>query len=157
MFEVQLIRDYFVEEAVLPKASAANQRFLNLKTFENKFANAIMEKYSGDTEEQQFECPAVIFFLRRRFISAQKVVGSTFAYGSALDVQDQESCANVVVPVSRRRGGPSQEELSLNAYCSFLDSPQTPVTPEFKQTLSALYQLVQVPRTVHAFDVNAAD
>ena len=116
-----------------------------------------MEKYGGDGPDQQFQCPAMIFFLRRRFISAQLMVGSTPAYGSSLELQEQDQCATVVVPASRRKGGLSQEELLINAYCSFLDSPQAPVTAEFKQTLTALYQLTQVPRTVHAGDINAPD
>ena len=74
-----------------------------------------------------------------------------------LELQEQEQCATVVVPASRRKGGLSQEELLVNAYCAFLDSPQAPVTAEFKQTLTALYQLTQVPRTVHAVDVNAPE
>jgi len=121
-----------------------------------------MEKYGGDGPDQQFQCPAMIFFLRRRFISAQKMVKkanniSTPAYGSSLEPADLEQFASVVVPAWKRKGGLSQEELLINAYCSFLDSPQAPVTAEFKQTLTALYQLTQVPRTVHAFDINSPE
>jgi len=36
LFEVQMLRNYFVEEAVLPLTAAQSQRFLNLKTFELK-------------------------------------------------------------------------------------------------------------------------
>ena len=116
-----------------------------------------MEKYGGDGPDQEFQCPAMIFFLRRRFIIAQHMVGSTLAYGSSLELQDQEQCTSVVIPTSKRKGGLSQEELLINAYCSFLDSPQAPVTAEFKQTLAALHQLIQVPRTVHALDINAPE
>ena len=36
LFEVQMLRNYFVDEAVLPLSGAQSQRFLNLKTFEIK-------------------------------------------------------------------------------------------------------------------------
>ena len=46
-----MLRDYFVEEAVLPKNISPNQKFLNLKTFELKFLQPLFEKFSGDVLE----------------------------------------------------------------------------------------------------------
>jgi hypothetical protein len=153
-----MLRDYFVEEAVLPMSGAQSQRFLNLKTFELKLLQPISAKYSGNDVEQQFQTPAIIFFLRGRFITSQKWQDKQLAYGSKLSDVDQASCSHVHIPAYKRtKGGPSPEDVLLNEYVKFVDRAHAPVSPEFVTMFRGLYQIIQVPGMIHPFDVIAKD
>lgn len=153
-----MLRDYFVEEAVLPLSGAQSQRFLNLKTFELKLLQPISEKYSGDAVEQQFQTPAIIFFLRGRFITSQKWQDKQLVYGSKLSDADQASCSHVHIPAYRRaKGGPAPEDVLLNEYAKFVDRAHAPVSPEFVAMFRGLYQIIQVPAMIHPFDVIAKE
>ena len=157
LFETQLLRNYFVDEAVLPRNSVASQTFLNLKMFEHKFANTVMEKFGGGPAEQTLRSPAIIHFFRERFITAAKSNSQDLCYGSSLSILDQEACTKLAPPAGKLRGGLSPEQLLLNQLCSFFDCAEAPVTDEFKQMLAATNKIAQVPHLVTALDVNAMD
>jgi hypothetical protein len=101
------------------------------------------EKYSSDELEQQFQTPAIIFFLRGRFITAQKWQDKQLVYGSKLSEAGQAACSNVhIPPYKRSKGGPSPEDVLLNEYIKFVDRPHAPVSAEFATMLRALYHII---------------
>ena len=66
LLETKCLRNYFVDEAVVPskKVTAADQNFLNKKMFEGHFLSMMKERYGVET-------PAILHFFRDRFICCQ--------------------------------------------------------------------------------------
>ena len=74
LFEIKAIRDYFVDEAVLPRSVGADPKFLNLYTFVNKFYPNHLAKYSTEAiigVKKTLQTPAISHFLRSKFIIAE--------------------------------------------------------------------------------------
>ena len=66
LLEAKCLRDFFVDEAVIPthKILTQDPDFLSCKIYETSFMKMMSEKY-------QMDCPMIIQFFRDRFITQQ--------------------------------------------------------------------------------------
>ena len=73
LFEVKLLRDYFVDESVLPKYVAQDSNFLNEFQFTQRFLPGINQKYSVILHGEMFELkqPAFLQFFKSKLVTQE--------------------------------------------------------------------------------------
>ena len=152
LFEIKCVRDYYVNEAVLPKSVVADPTFFNFTTFHLKF---LVQKHHLYNEERpsgggdSVLSPAIMYFFKSKFIIQGKKVGNTnkTSYGSLLDVSLAEPNA-VVIPNYR------VEASEVDKLVSMMFNPRTPTSRELKDTLKTLIELTNIPMGVTPFIID---
>lgn len=91
LLETKCLRNYFVDEAVVPskKVTAADQNFLNNKMFEGHFLSMMKDRYGVET-------PAILHFFRDRFICCQCSVNKKFGQNMTEELGEKSQLRDAI-------------------------------------------------------------
>lgn len=74
LFEAKLLRNFYVDQTVIPKITNTIQVHLNMKVFSTKFVPVIRDKYSTENTSKGFNSPAIIQFFRSNLVAIESEV-----------------------------------------------------------------------------------
>lgn len=90
LFEIKMLRDYFVDKTVIPKQTPVDHRFLTMQHFILKFIPFAQSRYINVTDpeqkEQALKLPAITHFLRSKLIICEHKVNNRMIFGEELEL-----------------------------------------------------------------------
>lgn len=68
LFEVKQLRNYYVDNSVIPMIKSSNQQPMTKKVFASKFVPLIIDKYQSNETMSPLRLPAIIYFFRAQMV-----------------------------------------------------------------------------------------
>ena len=72
LFEVKQLRNYYVDNSVIPMIKSSNQQPMTKKVFATKFVPLIIDKFQSTDASEALKLPAIIYFFRAQMVALEQ-------------------------------------------------------------------------------------